>query len=133
MIDGQAARPSSIVSRRYRFDIPAGSVAISLASRCTVPAEVEAGSLDHRRLGVAVERIALRDADLAIETWHNHAALREGFHEDEGSHRWTDGLAPLPEAWLRPFAGAFILEVDLAVSELGYRLSPPARIATAAA
>ena len=132
IIDGQAIRPSSVVGCRYRFDIPAGSTALWLASRSTVPAETTAASQDIRRLGVAVERIALLDADRLIEAWHSDAALREGFHADEGSHRWTDGLARLPETWLRPFPGGATLEVQLIPSELGYRLPPPASIAAAA-
>ncbi len=133
IVDGQAMRPSSVSGDRHRFDIPAGSTALWLASRSTVPAETTAASRDVRRLGVAVERIALRHADRVIEAWHGDAALHEGFHADEGSHRWTDGLARLPETWLRSFPEGFILEVDLAPSELGYRLPPPTGIGAVAA
>jgi hypothetical protein len=52
--------------------------------------------------------------------------LREGLHEDEGAHRWTDGLARLPEELLRPFDGAVTLEVQLITTELRYRLDPRA-------
>ncbi len=102
-----------------------------LASHSTVPAEVVADSSDIRRLGVPVERIVLHDADLSIEAWHGHAALQEGFHEDENTHRWTDGLARLPETWPRSFPGAFTLEVHVVPSGLSYRL--PARERTGAA
>jgi len=132
IVDGHAIRPSSVIGSRYRFDIPAGSTAVWLASRSTVPAETIAASCDIRRLGVAVERIVMRHADRVIEAWHSDAALCEGFHEDEASHRWTDGLARLPETWLQPFPGGATLDVQLSPTELGYRRSPPARIAAAA-
>jgi hypothetical protein len=80
-----------------------------LASRSAVPAGLEYPSQDGRRLGVPVERIALSDGDLSIGAWHGHPGLCDGFHDDEAAHRWTDGLSRLPEALLRPFAGAFAL------------------------
>jgi Hint domain-containing protein/phosphoesterase family protein len=133
IVDGEIIRPDSIVDCVYRFDIPAGSAAVSLASRSTVPAEVVGASRDIRRLGVPVERITLREAGMWIEIEHGHAGLCDGFHEDEEGHRWTNGLARLPETWLRPLSGAVILEVRLVSSELPYRLDPPARAARIAA
>jgi len=133
IVDGRAVRPSSVIGCRYRFDIPAGNRAVWLASRSTVPAEADAASRDNRQLGVAVERIVLHDADLSIEAWHSHPKLCEGFHDDEASHRWSDGRARVPDALLRPFAGAFVLDVHLASSELGYRVSVPLRTDAAAA
>jgi len=133
IVDGRAVRPSSVIGCRYRFDIPAGNRAVWLASRSTVPAEVDAASRDNRQLGVAVERIVLHDADLSIEAWHSHPKLCEGFHDDEASHRWSDGRARVPDALLRPFAGAFVLDVHLASSELGYRVSAPLRTDAAVA
>ncbi|HEV8680863.1 MAG TPA: hypothetical protein VGQ90_15920, partial [Stellaceae bacterium] len=52
-----------------------------------------------------------------------HAGLGDGFHDDEASHRWTDGMARLPEAWLRAFAGGFTLDLYLTPSVLPYRLA----------
>jgi len=133
IVDGEIVRPDSFGGGIHRFTIAAGSRGVWLASRSTVPAETAAATGDIRRLGVAVERIALHDAGLSIEAEHGHATLCEGFHEDEGSHRWTDGLARLPESWLRPFPGGATLEVHLSLTELGYRLPPPIRIGAAAA
>ena len=65
-----------------------------------------------------------QDADVSIEAWHSHAALTEGFHEDEQTHRWTDGLARIPDTLLRPFAGEVTLELRLFPSELRYRVAP---------
>jgi len=94
-----------------------------------VPTEVEPGSGDIRRLGVAVERIVLSDADLSIEAWHSHAMLTDGFHEDEASHRWTNGMGRLPDALLGAFAGAFSLDLHLVPNDLAYRLPAPDRAA----
>jgi hypothetical protein len=54
---------------------------------------VEPSSQDRRRLGAALKAIVLRGAGLCTEIGHGHASLRDGFHDDEGGHRWTDGLA----------------------------------------
>jgi autotransporter-associated beta strand protein len=132
IVDGEIVRPATVVGCVSRFAIPAGSAAIALASRSTVPAEIEAAGRDIRRLGVPVERLLLHDGDLSIDAWHGHARLCEGFHEDEASHRWTDGLARLPESWLRSFPGGAMLEVHLIPSGLGYRLPAPARTAVTA-
>ncbi len=132
IVDGAIVRPDLVVVGVYRFDIPAGSGAVSLASRSTVPAETVAASRDIRRLGVPVKRIALYDGEMSIEVWHGHAALCDGFHDNEASHRWTNGLVHLPETWLRPFPGAFTLEVHLVANEMGYRVEPPASTRVAA-
>ena len=130
--DGELVRPDSTGVCLYRFAIPAGSSAVWLASRSVVPAEVDYRSQDGRRLGVPIERIALNDGDLSIEAWHGHATLCEGFHQDESSHRWTDGLARLPESWLRSFRGGATLDVHLIPVELRYRLPPPISITATA-
>ena len=75
----------------------------------------------------------LQDADLFVEAGHGHAALCDGFHEDEDTHRWTDGGARLPQALLRAFVDEVTLDVHLAPSELGDRVAAPtAHIAEAA-
>ena len=132
VVDGATIRPEEIDGLVYRFAIPAGSIAAFLASRGTVPAEVEAAARDRRRLGVPIERLVIYDATLRIEAGHGAAGLADGFHEDEATHRWTDGLARLPEAWLRAFPGAVTLEVHLIPSGLPYRLPHPARNRAAA-
>ncbi|HVB15548.1 MAG TPA: NF038122 family metalloprotease [Stellaceae bacterium] len=113
-------RPQSVAGRVYRFPLPAGGAASWLVSRSTVPAETVAASGDIRRLGVPVERIMLSDGALSLAAAHDHPALCDGFHADEGTHRWTDGRARLPDTWLRPFAGGCVLEVQLSDSDLRY-------------
>lgn len=133
IVDGQAIAPNSISCRRYSFTLPAGASTVCLASRSTAPAEITASSRDVRELGVPVERISLSDGKMSLDIWHSHAALADGFHSDEGTHRWTDGLAALPSAWLRPFVGEAILDVQLAPNAHAYRLRANDRLATNAA
>src|SRR5215472_2802386 len=125
IVDGETVQPLSEVDGVYRFQVPAGGETVWLASRSAVPAEIEPNSGDRRRLGVAVERILLHDAELSVEAWHGHAALAEGFHDDEGTHRWTDGLARLPADWRRLFARDCIIEIRLLSSGLRYPLAAP--------
>ena len=122
VVDRAVVRPYSSQGRTHRFDLPGAVGELWIASRRVVPSEVVPASRDKRRLGVPIERIALWDADLLIEAWHGHAALSDGFHDDEATHRWTSGRARLPAALLRPFAGPFTLELRLVPSELPYRL-----------
>ena len=127
VVDGTIVRPQSIGHHTlYRFQVPAGSRLVSLESRATVPAKVEISPAHGRRLGVAVERIVLSDAGFCIEIGHASPTLSDGFHEPEGSHRWTDGSGRLPSGWLAAFAGDFILEVHLAETEMRYGLDMPA-------
>jgi autotransporter passenger strand-loop-strand repeat protein len=112
--DGAIIAPVTTTRAVHRFDIAAGSTSLWLASDSFVPARRTAGSLDTRRLGIAVERIILSNTHLNIEAWHGHPALSEGFYEDEGTHRWTNGLARLPDVLLRPFSGRFTLDIYLA-------------------
>ena len=51
----------------------------------------------------------------------------EGFHQDDGTHCWTDGRARLPQ--LRPLARRCTLEVRLIASNLRYPKLPPATAA----
>jgi hypothetical protein len=122
VVDGAVIRPETVEGRVYRFAIPSGSAAALLASRSVVPAEVEPSTRDRRPLGVPVEHIVLDDGALRIEADHDHMSLADGFYDDEATHRWTGGLARLPESWLRVFPGAFTLEVHLRASDLPYRL-----------
>jgi Hint domain len=127
VVDGSVIPPDSVDGRRYRFVIPAGAANASLASRSVVPAEIRADARDLRRLGVPIEHLILHDCDQWIEAGHGHKGLADGFHDDEATHRWTDGLARLPEAWLRSFPVPFTLEVHLIPSGLPYRIPPRAR------
>ena len=131
VVDGVPVAPEAAPAGACRFAVPAGAGTVWLASLSAVPAEVVPNSRDIRRLGVPIERLVLRDADLTIEAGHGHPGLRDGFHDDEATHRWTDGMARLPDALLRAFAGAFELEVRLVATGLRYRVAPDSARATA--
>jgi Hint domain len=124
--DGEILRSRSETGAICRFVISSDTKAVWLVSRRAVPAETVADSRDIRPLGVPVERVVLSDANLSIEAWHGHAALCDGFYDDEPTHRWTDGRARLPEAWLRLFSGDVTVELHLFPSELRYPLPAPA-------
>jgi autotransporter-associated beta strand protein len=128
--DGEVVRAQSVAGRVWRFALPAGVRALAIASRRVVPAEMEAASADQRALGVAVERIVLGGGGVRVEIGHDCPDLGEGFHADEGSHRWTDGRGLLPATLLGRLADDLTIEVHLADTELRYRAALPARAAT---
>jgi hypothetical protein len=98
-----------------------------------LPAETETRSADRRALGVAVERIVLSAGARQIEIGPDSVALREGFHANEGSHRWTDGDARLSPEVLAGFDGAISLELHLSENELCYPTEASAAAHTRAA
>jgi len=50
----------------------------------------------------------------------DHHLLRDGFHEAEGEHRWTAGMAHLPASVLDLFAGPLSIEIAVWSSRLRY-------------
>ena len=125
VVDGVALPSGSPAGLVHEFVVPAGARTVRLASRSAVPAETEASGGDVRRLGVAVERILLSDADLTLDVPHSHIGLCDGFHAAEPAHRWTNGGGRLPQSLLRLFPAGFTLRVQLAETALAYPLSPP--------
>ncbi len=126
IVDGTLVRAQSIADQRARFTLPASVHEVTIASRSVVPIETEACSLDERRLGVPVERIILRGAGRYVEIGLDSGALYDGFHDDEGTHRWTDGCAALPAELFAGFADGFAIEVQIGASELRYPTDSPA-------
>jgi len=118
--DGVAILPLTVEDEVYRFTLERPAEAVYLASRGVVPAETDAGSTDRRRLGVCLRRITLRDADLTLDLLPHIPQLRDGFHEAEGEHRWTAGMARLPTSIIDRFAGPIDIEIALWPSELRY-------------
>jgi len=119
--DGEIIRPSAVENDLYTFVVDRKPDRVYVASRSAVPAELELLSTDTRRLGACIEGIVLRDDHFRSEISHAHPAFCEGFHEDEGPQRWTDGMTLLPEAFLQAFAGSFSIEVQL-IGRLRYPL-----------
>jgi hypothetical protein len=115
VVDGCAIAPMRD-GTRYRFQLPASANAIRLVSRSAVPAHLADAGSDHRRLGVAVARIALdgRAVDLS------DVMLSQGWHSIEetgAAWRWTDGDAHLD------IAEGAVLEIDVAITERYWRVS----------
>jgi hypothetical protein len=123
IVDGEIVRPCAIVDDLYTFVLDRKPSQVWLASRSAIPAELELQSTDTRRLGTGIEGIVLRDEHIRTEISHALPAFREGFHEDEGPRRWTDGMALLPEALLHPFAAALTIEVRRLATQLRYPLN----------
>jgi hypothetical protein len=117
--DGVAVPLLAVEDGVYRFALRRAPVEAWLASRSTVPAETDPASTDRRRLGVCVHRITLRDADFSFDLLPGNPHLG-GFHENEGEHRWTDGLARFPGRVLTLFSGPLDIEIALSPSELRY-------------
>jgi hypothetical protein len=121
VVDGETVRANSIANRRiYAFAIPTNPRAVAIVSRSAVPAETKPMSQDGRRLGVAVERIILSGHGFCVEFGPDSPALRDGFHQSEPGHRWTDGHAMLPVQLLRRFPDALCIELHIADSGLRY-------------
>ena len=96
LADGRVVAATREGRNGYRFAIPARTRDVTLVSRIWVPAELEADSLDTRRLGVFVGRIVADGQAIALDD----RRLGQGWHELErnraGIRRWTDGRARLP-------------------------------------
>lgn len=129
IVDGNRVPAQSAENQVYSFPVPHGACSVRLVSRSVVPAETHPSSLDPRRLGVPVKRVVLRGGDLRIEIGADCAALSDGFHQPERSHRWTDGGGAIPPRLLACFAGDFALEVQIGRIGLHYPSDAPAEYA----
>jgi hypothetical protein len=109
--NGRVFRPT-VTGHVHRFRLGRMACEVRLVSRSAVPAAVRADSDDHRRLGVAVSRIALDGQAIPLAD----PRLGTGWHALEsdgagGGWRWTNGDAALD------VAGAGVLEVQVAMTE----------------
>lgn len=117
-------RPQRIGVDCLVFDLHRAGRAGRLVSRCFVPAELHGPFVDdRRRLGVAGERITLRQGRMIRTLIGEDDGALEGWHapesQDGSRWRWTDGNAALPEMAFAPGAE---LEVRLHRTGL-YRLA----------
>jgi hypothetical protein len=96
VVDGRIVRPI-VEDRMHLFAIAGTAGEVRLASRSAIPAAVHAASADHRRLGVAISRIALNGAAIALNDPRlgagRHGIESDGVGDDEDTlkWRWTDG------------------------------------------
>jgi hypothetical protein len=117
LADGVPVWPA-IAGDLYRFILPRPATVLRLISRAVVPAELLPDSIDSRRLGVAVTRLALDGREVPADDPRRGA----GWYPPEPGWQWTDGdallrgpkvrrvevtLLPLLRYWRpRPNAGA---------------------------
>ena len=118
IVDGVPRRAQSAGSGVYTFRIPTGARRVTIASRSVVPLDI--GGADPRRLGVPVHRIVFNGAGAPVEIGPNHTGLTDGFHQDEGTHRWTNGRGVIPPDMLPGSAGELTIEVHIGTIELDY-------------
>jgi hypothetical protein len=108
-IDGRAAR----WARRgawLRVAVGAGGAVLRLLSRVAAPAELDPGSQDRRRLGVALAALRIDGDPVAL----GDRRLRGGWHAPEAGLRWSDGDGAID------LAGARRVELALAAGLLRY-------------
>jgi hypothetical protein len=119
-----AGRPltASRRGKEWHVHLPAGTRRVRFQSRSWVPAEMDVGSDDARRLGVALAAIRLDKREIRLDA----AAFGEGWHAPEEAWRWTRGDAILH------VAGARALRFTLAIDG-HYPTQPPQPAARTAA
>jgi hypothetical protein len=113
-----------IVGGVHRFLLAGSPGAVRLVSLSAIAAHMWAQNDDHRRLGVAVSRIALDGKPIPLAD----ARLGAGWHAVEtagGGWRWTDGDAALD------VVGGHVLEVEVAISARYWLNGKPAEARTA--
>ena len=130
--DGRVIGPMAVVGQVYCFLVPAGVHDVVITSRAAVPAETEAASGDRRILGVAVEQVVMESAGLRIAIAAGCPALRDGFHDSEGPHRWTNGCGRLPTGIAAYADGDISVEIRIAESELRYAVEAPSAVTAVA-
>ena len=120
LVDGRILRPSAREGGRSRFDAVTCSFECRIVSRSLVPALGDPPHPDHRRLGVALLWLALRNATRELRLRATDPALETGFYAADGEHRWTDGRALLPPVLLPLFPDGFALELQVIEQPLTY-------------
>jgi hypothetical protein len=104
----------------YSFALAAVPNRMAIASRFSVPSEMEPGLADQRPLGVRITKIVLKSASLTIDIAHDDPSLCDGFHSAEARHRWTSGHASIPEQLLACLSGPTTVGVHLGGLGLQY-------------
>ena len=124
LADGVAIEPFAVEGRRYTFNLSTPPSDLRLTSRSTLLSELH-GHGDERRLGVPLQRLILRSTGITVEIGPDHPALVDGFSYSEGTHRWTDGNAHLPQDFFACLPdGPVMIEVHLGESTIPYYVAP---------
>jgi hypothetical protein len=113
VVDGRRLNPAAVQRHAYTFAFaarPAGPV--SLRSRSAVPSLIGISRHDHRRLGVLIARIEVRQP--GIDTIYDGEApffLEGGCYPPENGYVWTDGELTLPPRLFAHFSGDFTVTI----------------------
>ncbi len=95
LVDGARVEPETFDLVAH-FPISPGARDIRLVSETSRP-DGHSQSEDERDLGLCLNRLVVEDRFGATrEIGLDDARLQEGFHDFEGTHRWTSGRALLP-------------------------------------
>lgn len=110
--DDTRIRPVLQEQNRCVFVLPPATRSLRLASRASIPFDLDRTQEDWRRLGVGVTRIVYRAGAEQIEIPADHPSLIRGWHDTETDGatvwRWTNGDAHLPLPMPIGAAGATI-------------------------
>jgi hypothetical protein len=126
VVNGCTRRPVSTEDGLHIFVLQKGIARVRLVSRAGAPTDVRPWLNDRRRLGVCVERIALRSTNCVHEIPVDHPDLSAGWWAPErvGTclRRWTAGDAELALP-----GDAMILEVRISEGGMSYVLGVDAQ------
>jgi len=104
LADGVAVRPAREEGRKVTFLLPRGADELTLVSRFGLPGAYAPYRNDHRRLGVAIERIVITDGTAEEVIPADAPGLVHGWHpaerESANVWRWTDGCARVNLGWV---------------------------------
>jgi hypothetical protein len=105
LVDGDRVEAASRLGAHI-FHLPSRPSLVRIVSRAGAPAELGLAR-DPRLLGIAVQRIALRQGTRFRVIEAADALLEEGFHafESDNGLRWTDGDAGVPPVLFDGFYG----------------------------
>lgn len=91
---------TAIDQLNFRVDLADSQGDLVLLSNAMVPAECDAASRDRRRLGIDVASLEVETVAGNRRIALSDRSLRSGWHNDEFTHRWTNGEAVIPAAML---------------------------------
>ncbi|HEX3536747.1 MAG TPA: hypothetical protein VHU15_08275, partial [Stellaceae bacterium] len=126
VVDGKRLQPAFFEGRVCTFTVEARPAAeVRLSSRSDVPSLLGITRHDHRRVGVAVRGIELRQQGVVTAFDHDAPLFGEGgCHRAENGYCWTDGEFELPAWVFAHLSGPFTLTVHF--EKPGMRYSMPA-------
>ncbi|HUN43172.1 MAG TPA: Hint domain-containing protein [Acetobacteraceae bacterium] len=99
------------------FLVPHPPASLRIVSRAASPAELGLAR-DPRMLGVALRQIGIWEGARFCVLRADDASLRDGFHEFEPdcAHRWTNGDAAMPAAFLEGLSGPCEVLLEVAAT-----------------